>query len=145
MTDEYAHIIKVEIVPPEAVEPDAALQSDPEERWALRLSHLMLDLLPVAGAVSIYAKAFLETLAKHHADAVADRLRTWFRKDDETVIGLDDGSAAKIVVTADIPDEARIALLDLDVTADDLRGKLLHWDRDASAWRPADDKQDSGS
>ena len=34
-----------------------------------------------------------------------------------------------MVVTDDLPDEARLALLDLDVTADDLRGKLLRWDQ----------------
>jgi hypothetical protein len=33
-----------------------------------------------------------------------------------------------------------VGKLDLDVTADALRGTLLHWDSGASAWRPADDQ-----
>ena len=44
------------------------------------------------------------------------------------LIGLDDGSAADVIITGDLPDEARLALLDLDVTADELRGKTLRWD-----------------
>lgn len=50
-------------------------------------------------------------------------------------LALDEGSAA-IVITSDTPDEARLALLDLDVTAEELRGKVLRWDEKARAWRP---------
>ena len=73
---------------------------------------------------------------------LADLVRKRFRKNGTTTecqIGVDGGAAATIVVTADTPDEARLALLDLDVTADEVRGKLLRWDSSASAWRPADD------
>lgn len=45
-------------------------------------------------------------------------------------------SRALVVVTDDLPDEARLALLDLDVTAPELRGKLLRWDEAAGEWRP---------
>ena len=97
-------------------------------------------------AAAIYSKAFVEALAKSHADGLTGMLRKRFRrkvrekyKDGEVEIGVDGDAAATIVVTADMPDEARLALLDLDVTADDLRGKVLRWDRSASAWLPADD------
>ena len=60
-------------------------------------------------------------------------------KPDEYHIGVQDGSTARIAITADTPDEARLALLDLDVTADAVRGKTLWWDSTASAWRPADE------
>ena len=62
-------------------------------------------------------------------------------KPDEYRIGLRDGSAATIAITADLPDEARLALLDLDVTAADVRGKLLRWDDETFSWQPADDGQ----
>ncbi len=39
-----------------------------------------------------------------------------------------------------MPDEARLAVLDLDVTADVVRGQVLRWDSSASAWQPADDQ-----
>jgi hypothetical protein len=57
---------------------------------------------------------------------------------DEIFIGLDGGATAIIVVTEDTPDEARLALLDLDVTAPELRGKLLRWDETAGEWRPSE-------
>ena len=101
------------------------------------------EMLALLAAASIYSKAFLETLAKHHADAVADLLRRSLHKNGTTTeaeIGLDDGSAATIIVTEDLPDEARLALLDLDVTSDELRSKTLRWDSSASAWRPDPDQ-----
>jgi hypothetical protein len=96
----------------------------------------------LVAAASIYSKAFLETLAKRHADGLADLVRTRIRKakNAEAEIGLAGDAAAKIVVTEDTPDEARLVLLDLDVTDDAVRGKVLRWDSSASAWQPADDK-----
>jgi len=120
-----------------------ALKDEFEARGVWVYNSITPEQLALVAAVSIYSKAFLEALAKRHADAVADLVRKRFRKngkDTELEIGLDGDTAAKIVVTADTPDEARLALLDLDVTADDLRGKLLRWDGSASAWRPADDQ-----
>jgi hypothetical protein len=104
------------------------------------LSSVMFGQATILAAVAIYSKAFVEALAKRHADAVSDLVRKRFRPNDATGeywIGLD--SAATIVVNEDLPDEARLALLDLDVTADELRGKLLRWDDSASAWRPDPD------
>lgn len=89
-------------------------------------------------AAAIYAKAFLETLAKHHADALNDAVRTHIRKNGKTrevLVGPEDGSAAVLVVTSETPDEARLALLDMNVTAEEVRGKILRWDDDAMAWR----------
>jgi len=120
-------------------EDDAGEIYHSDTHWVISIPDLMALLTPVA----IYSKAFLETLAKHHADAVADLLSRSWRKSGPTAeaeIGLDGDAAAKILVTADIPDEARLALLDLDVTAEELRGKVLRWDAAASAWRPADDR-----
>ena len=55
-------------------------------------------------------------------------MRTRFRKNgkaNEFVIGVEDNSAATVIVTADLPDEARLALPDLDVTGEEMHGKLL--------------------
>jgi hypothetical protein len=41
---------------------------------------------------------------------------------------MSDDATAVIAVAEDTPDEARLALLDLDVTADELRGRLLRWE-----------------
>ena len=74
------------------------------------------------------------------SDLVRKRVRKR-GKPDEYHIGVRDGSAATIAITADLPDEARLTLLDLDVTADDVRGKLLRWDEETFSWRAADDGQ----
>jgi hypothetical protein len=105
-------------------------------------THLDLAETVVAvSALTIFCKAFLEALGKRAGDGLVDLVRTHVQrkgKPEEYHIGVDDGSAATIAITEDTPDEARLALLDLDVTADDLRGKVLRWDRSASAWLPAD-------
>jgi hypothetical protein len=100
-------------------------------------------------AVAIYSKAFLEALGSRTGEGVANlaaRLGGFMRRrvrwkggggsEFEYLIGPDDGSAAIIVVTEDTPDEARLALLDLDVTAPELRGKELYWDPATGMWRP---------
>jgi hypothetical protein len=111
--------------------------------------------IAMATASAIFAKAYLETLAKRAAegtanlpkklkDLVRDRIRRR-GKLEEFRIGTRDGSAATIVVTDDTPDEARLALLDLDVTAPELRGKLLRWDEAVGAWRPSESAQPDGA
>lgn len=82
-------------------------------------------------------------MATRHADALEDLVEARFQGNDvkaEAEIGADDGSAAKIAIGADTPDGARLALLDLDVTADELRGRLLRWDSGMSAWQPTADE-----
>jgi hypothetical protein len=96
------------------------------------------SVAPLVAVVAIYSKAFLETLAKHHADAFSDAVKARIRArgpNRELVVGPEDGSAARIVITTETPDEARLALLDLDVTSDESRGKFLRWNEDAKAWR----------
>jgi hypothetical protein len=38
--------------------------------------------------------------------------------------------------TNNLPDEARVALLDLDFTNPDLNGKKLHWNAKKGVWEP---------
>jgi hypothetical protein len=45
----------------------------------------------------------------------------------------------RVGITQDLPNEARLALLDLDVTAEEVRGKTLRWDATACAWLPDDE------
>jgi hypothetical protein len=95
----------------------------------------------LVAAIAIYSKAFLETLAKHNADGLIEAVRARFRKNGKTrelLVGPEDGSAATLVITSKTPDEARLALLDLDVTAEELRGKTLRWDEKTMTWRPDD-------
>lgn len=75
-------------------------------------------------------------LPKQVSDLVRKRVKRKGRP-EEIHISAKRGATATIAVTADTPDEARLALLDLDVTAEELRGNLLRWDPAASAWLPA--------
>jgi hypothetical protein len=93
-------------------------------------------------SVIIFAKAYVETLAKYAGDETIDLLKRmhirWKRQTNEALIEVDEGAAATVFITEGLPDEARLALLDVDVTAEELRGKLLRWDPATAAWRPSD-------
>jgi len=95
--------------------------------------------IEVVVAASIFGRAFLEALGKRAGDGVVD-LITRIRQNGKTTeaeISLHGDQAVKLVVTGDLPDEARLALLDLDVTAEELRGRELRWDAEAWKWRPS--------
>ena len=145
----------------EAVEPLDALLGRPltemsvDELMALKAAYAACGVrvynsipwevvAPLVAATGIYSKTFLETLAKHNAEALIEAVTTRIRKNGknrELLVGTQDGNAATIVVTSTTPDEARLALLDLDVTAEEVRGKTLRWDENAMAWR-ADSAED---
>jgi hypothetical protein len=44
-------------------------------------------------------------------------------------------AATTVVLTQELPDEARLMLLDLDLTSDEIRGKALRWDSTEGAWQ----------
>ncbi|WP_141717290.1 hypothetical protein [Nocardia altamirensis] len=97
--------------------------------------------------VAIYGKALLESLAAHTADGVVQLPRTirkrWFGRtgaessDLAAILDIEGGpGAAAILVTEGLPDEARLALLDIDPTESALRGKVLGWDDTLQRWIP---------
>lgn len=98
------------------------------------------DDLVIATPVIWLGKAYIDALGKRAADGSFDLVgRIRFRRKRgtrEIHLGIDGGGAASLVFPGDLPDEARLALLDLDVTAEELRGKELRWDAAAGAWRP---------
>ena len=117
----------------------AALKAAFEARGYYLYSNLAVDMItPLMTVGAVYTKAFVETLAKYHADVLSDAATRFRRKGKtrEVLVGPDDGSAATIIITERRHDEARLALLDLQVTADELRGKVLRWDEKAMAGVP---------
>ena len=105
-----------------------------------------VESIAVVTASVVFGKAFFETLGQRAGSSVAnlpkqasDLIHRRIKREDqpdEIHIGANGESTATIVITASTPDEARLTLLDLDVTAEDLRGKILRWDNEAKAWRP---------
>jgi hypothetical protein len=116
-------------------------QSDPTEA-AYMWAWMELAVAFVAGQ---FCAAFFQALGQRAADSAVklpkratSLLRKRIRrqgKPDVYHIGLKGDVSATVVVTWDLSDEARLALIDLDVTAQELRGKLLRWDDKAVAWR----------
>jgi hypothetical protein len=92
-----------------------------------------------------FCSAYIQALAKRAESGVAnlpkqvsDLVRKHIKRKghpEEIRIGAGDEATATISLTASTPDEARLALLDLDVTAEEVRGKVLRWDHDATVWR----------
>jgi hypothetical protein len=127
-----------------------ALKAELEARGVRVYNSATPEQIVLAFALGNFSTAFIQALGQHAADGAArlpkrvgDLVRTRVRrmdKPEEARIGVDDGSAATIAITADTPDEARLALLDLDVTDNAVRGKVLRWDGDTSAWRPDPDQ-----
>jgi hypothetical protein len=103
------------------------------------------EQIAILAAASIYSKAFLETLGRHAGDALAEMVRARIRRRNDEItevqIGAEGDATATLVITDNMPDEARLALLDLDVTSENVRGKVLRWDNEAEAWR-ADNTED---
>lgn len=118
-----------------------ALKAECEARGISFYNSASPEQLVLVAAIALYSKAFLETLAKHNAEGLIEAVRTRFRKNGkatELLVGPDDGKAATLIITSDTPDEARLAVLDLDITAEDVRGQHLRWDPEVESWRPND-------
>ncbi|MEV6319713.1 hypothetical protein AB0M45_00755 [Nocardia sp. NPDC051787] len=98
----------------------------------------------VAPMAALYGKALLEALGERSATgltALPGKLRQrWFRRgvrSVEAVLDLEDRPSAAILVTDDLPDEARLALLDLDLAEPSLQGEVLTWEVESRQWVPA--------
>jgi hypothetical protein len=100
-----------------------------------------LLLVNADATLIIFGRAYVESLARHAGDAtprLVKRMRVlWRRRTREYRLDIGD-DAAKLVCPPDLPDDAILAIRDLDVTAPELRGKELVWDEAAGEWRPSE-------
>ena len=156
MTDEQAG------VKPRTVDPLAPVLDRPltemtvgelmalKDEFAKRGIHIYNSLNPellallaaASAAAAIYTKALMETLGRRSGEALADLIR--IRKDGTTTeahIGPPGDEWPKVVLTSGMPDEAWLAMFDIDIADDAVRAKELCWDSSASAWRPDPDDQ----
>lgn len=87
-------------------------------------------------------EAFCTELGKRLGGTTADwaaRVRLHRKRGDsaeaDLVVGVT-GAATVVELDESLPDEARLALLDLDPTAEALQGQRLRWNAEAGAWMP---------
>jgi hypothetical protein len=128
-----------------------ALKAAYEARGIRTYNQVSPEQVILAFMAGNFCSAFLQALGQRAANSAAglpkqasDLVRKRLRrkgKPEELHISAEGDATATIVITASTPDEARLALLDLDVTAEAVRGKLVRWDGQAMAWR-ADQPED---
>jgi hypothetical protein len=91
-----------------------------------------------------FCSAFLQALGQRAGNSVAnlpkqasDLVRKHVKRGgrEEYHISAGDEATATVVITTGMPDDAWLALPEVDVTAPEVRGKRLVWDNDGMVWR----------
>jgi hypothetical protein len=101
------------------------------------------EAVVLAGTLGPFLTAFSTELGRRFGGTVADwasRIRLRRRRGEPTEVGLtitDDGAVTVLELDEGLSDEARLALIDLDIKADGVRGHRLKWDTQATAWTSA--------
>jgi hypothetical protein len=89
-----------------------------------------------------FAESFASKLGERLGDSAADAasrirlLRRGGRNPQRTLVIQQGTAETAIVVPEQLSDDAWLALVDLDVTADGVRGAIIRWDNDTRRWRP---------
>ncbi|MEU6048928.1 hypothetical protein ABZ829_00635 [Streptomyces xanthochromogenes] len=88
-------------------------------------------------AISPFVTAFATSLGQRLGTSVRVRRRPRRRNVEGDNLALTHHTrTTTIEVSADLGDEARLALIDLDVTRPELWGHHLRWNDEAAAWLP---------
>ena len=94
----------------------------------------------VAGGFLTFMRGYIDELGKRAGDSTADWLKRirlrWTPKGKAVLEVPVNGVETTFEVDDDMSDEAKLALIDLDLTSDDVRGHKLKWD--GKAWVKAD-------
>lgn len=133
--------------PHESIIPSHVAADEPVHGHGSANNSMAYVQMAIAFTAGNFASAFLQALGKRAGDSAANvprRVRDLVRKrvtrkgQEEIHISAKGGTTTTVVITPSTPDEARLALLDLDVTAPELRGREMRWDEIAGEWRPSD-------
>jgi hypothetical protein len=104
-----------------------------------------IETVIAAGTLGSFATAFCAELGRRLGGTLADwasrvhlrRRHSGSAMGDLYITG-DDEVVSVVEFSVSLPDEAKLALLDLDVTSPPLRGRRLAWNAEAKAWVPID-------
>jgi hypothetical protein len=101
-----------------------------------------VEIAIAAGTLGPFVNAFCAELGKRFGGTVADwtsRVYLRRRRDDskkaDLVVEVNNGVTV-VELEEGLTDEARLALLDLDIEAEAMRGQRLRWDTTAGVWVP---------
>jgi hypothetical protein len=97
------------------------------------------ETLVLATTLGPFVTAFSAELGKRLGGSTAEwAARMRLRKHQETtadlVVSGPDEYPTTIELLEDFPDDARLALLDLDITNDEVRGHRIKWNRQRGTW-----------
>ncbi|MFJ7075170.1 hypothetical protein [Streptomyces sp. NPDC098781] len=108
--------------------------------WRRMGSRISYETVLVAATISPFVAAFASKLGERLGTRVRIKRLSWRqrrRRGEELVVAQPfRHRAITIEVRAELSDEARLALIDLDVGQEVLWGHLLRWDDEAKAWLP---------
>jgi hypothetical protein len=105
-------------------------------------SFTMAGVAVAAATIGPFVTAFCTELGKRFGGSVADwaarmKLRSGGGDPARPDLFVEvDGAVIVIELDKSLPDEARLALLDLDIESSAIRGHRLMWDGEAQAWVP---------
>ena len=130
--------------------PDNFLWDDEARTWHRHHEHsgaihlAVIELTVGGGALWFLGKladAYVSRIADHLAETTykaAKHIKLRRSPSSDCVIIKAPGDTTMIVLPEDLTDEAREAFIDLDPTAEGIRGKILYWEQDEHAWVPGD-------
>lgn len=105
---------------------------------------MVIGEVVVAGTLGPLVTAFCTELGKRLGGTTADwiarvHIRRRTNSPAKSVVVVEADPVATVIdVDEDLSREARLALFDLDVQSDAVRGRHLKWDSHAAAWVPVD-------
>jgi hypothetical protein len=104
------------------------------------------EVVIAAATLGPFVTAFAAKLGERFGERVAlQRLPRWrrWRQRHELIVTVRSRNVIVIELDSQMGDDARLALIDLDVKRPELWGKRLRWDETTKAWCPTPD--DSGT
>ena len=117
----------------------------PIEAAQLHIQLVTAAELLTAGTLGPLVTAFCTELGKRLGGNVVDwasRMRLRYKRDDPTKALLQIGEGRRaITIELDerLSDDAKLAMFELDVESEVLRGHRLRWDRQSGAWLPVNE------
>jgi hypothetical protein len=92
-------------------------------------------LIVTAATAGPFVTAFCTELGKRFGGSVADWIARVRRSQAGVTLDIPvDGDITVVELAEDLPDDARLALIDLDFTNPSVRGHRLRWDAETQSW-----------